>query len=290
MIRSETYATPGPLRLDLDVPWGEVQIDTSDRQETHIELEALSQSERVRELVASARIELVRRGEGHEVVVSVRGRHGGFWISFGDDGGPDISLRIACPHGADLDVRTKSADVEARGEYGSVEVNTASGDIEVQETRGELRVKTASGDVHVERVGSTLDVNSVSGDVHVGVVQDDVRAQLVSGDIFVSDVGGSISANTVSGDQRFEAVERGRVELKAISGEVNVGIRRGSRLYIDANTVSGSTSSEMELSDAPAAEPAEDAPLVELFVKTVSGDIRIERAPARHTAEVTEGS
>ena len=290
MIRSETYSTPGPVRLDLDVPWGEVQIDTANTEETHVELEALSDSERVRELVASARIELVRRGEGHEVVVSVRGRHG-FWISFGDNGGPDISLRISCPHGADLDVRTKSADIEARGEYGSVEVKSASGDIEVQETRADLRVKTASGDVHVERVGSMLDVNSVSGDLHVGSVAEDVRAQLVSGDIVVVEVGGSVSANTVSGDQRFEALERGRVDLKAISGSVSVGIRRGSRLYVDANTVSGSTSSELELSDAPSEQLSEDAPLVELFVKTVSGDIRIDRASApRAAAEVSESA
>ena len=290
MIRSETYSTPGPVRLDLDVPWGEVQIDAGNTDETHVELEALSRSERVRELVASARIEHVRRGDGHEVVVSVRGRHG-FWISFGDDGGPDLSLRITCPHGADLDVRTRSADLEARGEFGSAEVKTASGDIEVQETRGELKVKTASGDIHVERVGSSLDVNSVSGDLHVGSVAADVRAQLVSGDVSVGEVGGSISANTVSGDQRFEAIERGRVDLKAISGSVNVGIRRGSRLYVDANTVSGSTSSELELSDSPSEQPSEDAPLVELFVKTVSGDIRIDRAPARAVpAEVSESA
>ena len=60
-----------------------------------------------------------------------------------------------------------------------------------------------------------------------------------------------------------------------------------SSVYVDANTVSGATSSEFELSDSPAPEtPAEDTPLVELFVKTVSGDVRLERAPA--AAELTE--
>ena len=48
--------------------------------------------------------------------------------------------------------------------------------------------------------------------------------------------------------------------------------------------MSGSTTSELELGDAPA--PSEEpgatpqGPLVELFVKTVSGNMRIERAPA----------
>ena len=86
-------------------------------------------------------------------------------------------------------------------------------------------------------------------------------------------------------------MQQGRIELKAISGDVLVGVRRGSRVYVDANTVSGTTSSELDLSDSPAPAPealADDAPLVELFVKTVSGDVRIERALA--ATELTERS
>jgi len=141
--------------------------------------------------------------------------------------------------------------------------------------------------VHIDDVASSLEVQSVSGDLHAGAVHGDIRAQLVSGDVHVRDAGGAISTNTVSGDQRFEAVQRGRMELKAISGDVTVGVRSGARVYVDANTVSGATSSEFELSDAPVQAPqAENAPLVELFVKTVSGDVRIERALA--TAELAE--
>jgi hypothetical protein len=86
----------------------------------------------------------------------------------------------------------------------------------------------------------------------------------------------------VSGDQRVEAVLGGTVEANAISGDVYVGVRRGSRVYVDANTVSGSTSSEFDLSDAPAdaGEPDPDAPMVEVRAKTVSGDIMLARAPA----------
>ncbi len=282
-MRSETYATPGPLRLNLEIPAGEIEIETENTNETHVELEAIANNDAIRDLVENSRIELVRLGDGHEVVVEAKSRPG-VWISFsrGPDirfGGPDVRLRITCPHGADLEVRTKSADLRARGEYGTVDLKTASGDIQIDKAKGATRIKTASGDVHIAEVASSLEVQSVSGDLHAGSVQGDIRAQLVSGDVHVRDAGGSISTNTVSGDQRFEAVREGRVELKAISGDVMVGVRTGSRVYVDANTVSGSTSSELELSDAPVHETqAEDAPLVELFVKTVSGDVRIERA------------
>jgi hypothetical protein len=289
-MRSETYSTPGPLRLNLEIPAGEIEIETGNTEETHVELEAIANNDAIRDLVENSRIELVRRGDGHEVVVEAKARHGIFIsLSKGPDirfGGPDVRLRITCPHGADLDVRTKSADLRARGEYGAVDIKTASGDIEIEKASGATRVKSASGDVHIDDAASSLEVQSVSGDLQAGVVRGAIRAQLVSGDVHVRDAGASITTNTVSGDQRFEAVQRGRVELRAISGDVIVGVRTGARVYVDANTVSGSTSSELELSDAPAQAPAADAPLVELFVKTVSGDIRIERALA--AVELTE--
>ncbi len=288
-MRNETFHTPGPVRLDVEMPAGEIEIATADTEETHVELEATSGNEQVQEMVAAARIESVRRGDVFHVTVAVRTRHG-VWISF--SGGPDIRLgtpemrlRIACPAGAELDIKTKSADVQAHGRYGDLDFKTASGDLSV-ESVGDASVKTASGDVHLETVAGTLDVKTVSGDMHVAAVGGNANFQTVSGDVFVHDAGGSISANSVSGDQRYEAVVNGRVELRAVSGDLGVGIRRGSRVFIDANTVSGSTSSEFELSDAPQpAEPAaEDAPLVEVYAKTVSGDVRLERAPAPLTA------
>jgi DUF4097 and DUF4098 domain-containing protein YvlB len=291
-MRSETYSTPGPVRLNLEIPAGEIQVETGNTDETHVELEAVAKNDSVRDLVESSRIELVRRGDGHEVVVEAKARSGiSISLSRGPGirlGGPDVRLRITCPHGADLDIRTKSGDLRARGEFGTVDLKTASGDTQIEKAKGATRIKTASGDVHIDDVGSSLDVQSVSGDLHVGTVSGDIRAQLVSGDVHVRDAGGSINANTVSGDQRYEAVQRGRVELKAISGDVTVGVRTGARVYVDANTISGATSSEFELSDSPAAAPAPDAPLVELFVKTVSGDVRIERALA--AVELTEQS
>jgi hypothetical protein len=284
-MRRETFSTPGPLFLNFELPVGGVEIETAATDETTVELDSPSSSDTAQELMANARIDCIKRGDGHEVIVEVRTRHG-ISISFGGGpdirfGNPELRLRVTCPHGASLDIRTKSADVQARGTYGNVEIKTASGDLQVEDA-GSTRIKTASGDVHVDRTRANLEVNSVSGDLHVGAVGGDMRAQLVSGDVLARDVSGSISANTVSGDQRFEAVLNGRIELKAISGDVTVGVRRGARVYVDANTVSGSTSSEFELGDAPVEEPAPAASdrSVEVFVKTVSGDIRLERAPA----------
>lgn len=274
-MRTYTYETPGPLRLRLEIPVGQIEVETVSGTTTHVELEAASDD--MREVVENARIDLRERGEGHEVIVEVQSRFGIF-ISFGR--GQDVRLRITCPPGADLEIVTKSADLKGRGEFGEVAVKTASGDVTVEDADGDVRVKTASGDVHLDRTGGTTSVQTASGDVSITRADGEVSVQLVSGDLWIRDANSSVSARTVSGDQKIEAVMRGSVELNTVSGDVLVGVRRGSEVYVDANTVSGSTRSELELSDAPAEETTDDAPQLDLRAKTISGDISVVRAPA----------
>jgi DUF4097 and DUF4098 domain-containing protein YvlB len=274
---SHTFETPGAVRLNLAIPAGRIEIETADVQETQVELEALSDS--ARELLGETRIDSRERPGGHEVIVEVPQRTS-FFLGFGR--GAEFRLRVACPDGADLDIRTKSADVQARGRYGAVEIKSASGDLSVDEAQ-EVRVKTASGDVALDTVHGVAHVQSASGDLSVQRVGGDATVQLVSGDLWIRDAGASVHANTVSGDHRLDAVVSGSVEVQTVSGDVLVGVRRGSRVYIDANTISGSTNSEFELSDAPAEDPgteSDDAPMVELRIKTVSGDVNVVRAAA----------
>jgi hypothetical protein len=274
---SHTFETPDAVRLNLAIPAGRIEIETADVQQTQVELEALSDA--ARELLGETRIDSRERPGGHEVIVEVPQRTS-FFLGFGR--GAEFRLRVACPDGADLDIRTKSADVQARGRYGAVEIKSASGDLSIDEAQ-EVRVKTASGDVALDTVHGVTHVQSASGDLAVQRTGGDATVQLVSGDLWIRDAGASVHANTVSGDQRIEAVVSGSVELQAVSGDVLVGVRRGSRVYIDANTLSGSTNSEFELSDAPAEDPgteSDDTPIVELRIKTVSGDVNVVRAAA----------
>jgi DUF4097 and DUF4098 domain-containing protein YvlB len=127
-------------------------------------------------------------------------------------------------------------------------------------------------------------VQTASGDVAVQQSRGDVTVQAVSGDVWIKDARQSAHVNTVSGDQRIDAVVEGSVETQAVSGDILIGVRRGSRVYVDANTISGSTSSELNLTDAPVDEASTDGddegPMVEVRAKTVSGDVSIVRAAA----------
>ena len=64
------------------------------------------------------------------------------------------------------------------------------------------------------------------------------------------------------------------IAIAGIAWDQHVGVKRGTRVRIDAKTMSGDTTSELDESDGTAA----DGPAVELRATAMSGDIRIVRA------------
>ena len=186
-MRHERFDTPGPLRLDLSVPAGEIDVRTQEGAETTVDLEPLRGNDASREAIESARIQLRDRGDAHELVVDVPGSRGLGGIF---SRGSEVRLVVVCPAGAELEAQGGSADIRAAGRYGSV-------------------------------------------------------------------------------------------EARAGSGDVSVGVRPGRRLWVDASSTSGETTSDFDVGDEPApGEGEEDGPLVELRIATMSGDVHVARAAA----------
>jgi DUF4097 and DUF4098 domain-containing protein YvlB len=284
-MRTETFQTPGPIRLDVRIGAGEVRIETGETSETTVELEPLRDNDASKSAIEEARVEFRERPDGGEVVVDVRDRSRFLR-------GAEVSVRVSCPVESSAHARTGSADVEGRGRFGEIEVETGSGDVAFQEVErhakvnaasgdvqiskvGEARVNTASGDVQVATIGGDAKVNSASGDIQLGEIGGRLEANSASGDVEVREARAGVSVNTASGDQMIGSVTAGSVSLKSASGDVRIGIKQGSKLFVDAKSRSGEVSSELEVSDIP---PEGDAPLVELRASTMSGDITITRA------------
>jgi hypothetical protein len=270
------FDTPGKTRLRVKNASGLIEVDPSETGRTTVELEALRDDDATHDAIARATVEM----NGNEVTVEIGVGGKGFgvgpaWITFGRT--PQVRIRIRCPEDTDLECATASADVSTSGRLGSVELKTASGDIVVEHVSG-LRVQSASGDVRAVTVDGEARLQTVSGDVRLGTVTGLVSATLVSGDFAIDDAHTDLNAKTVSGDQRIDAVRQGEIRLQSVSGDVRVGIRRGTRLHIDASSTSGDVSSELDVKDEPSATPG--GPEARLQAKTVSGDIDITRAAA----------
>jgi DUF4097 and DUF4098 domain-containing protein YvlB len=270
----KAFDVNGPAEIDVRLASGDIEIDPS--LDGCIEVELIAHDEESQRLVDDARIELHDHHGRPQLVVDVPNKSRGFSFAlvFGRSG---ISCRIRCPQGSSLSVRSRSADVRASGTLGGLNVATASGDVEALLVDGAVNIKSASGDVRVRETSAGVSVQTASGDIELDIVRGPLNVATASGDLAVGEAYDNVSANTVSGDQEHGAVMRGQFSATSVSGDVTIGVRRGSKVYLDCNTVSGDTSSELELTtDAPAG----DGPLVEIRAKTVSGDIRITRAPA----------
>ena len=267
-----TFETPGPVLLDLRLPSGTIEIVTSDRGDTDVELEPLRDDEATREAFAAARIQVHDTAGRRVVLVDVPSRRGFFGRQ------PQFRLRVGAPEGADVECRTRSADVNCAGVVGDFDAKTASGDIVFDAVSGEAMVNTASGDVRGGHVRGRVGVTTASGDVFVGRAEAGAHLNAVSGDVHLREALAEVDLHTVSGDQKVESAAGGPIGSQSVSGDVWIGIARGTRVHVDAGSVSGDTTSALTMTDGPGDGAASE--IVDVRINTVSGDIHLARAVA----------
>ena len=242
----QTFTTPRPVRFEVRVPSGDVDVTTTGDGVSEV---ALSGSPR---LVEAATVELV----GDRLVVELPRRGLNFFTTM-----------------------TGRLKVQARvPERSSVEIASAAGAASLQGTFAALDLKSASGGLRLagEVVGDAT-VKTVSGEVRLGRVGGDLDAQVVSGDVSAEAVGGSVSVKSVSGDVRVGSLREGRASIHSVSGDVELGIAPGTNVDVDAGTASGRLHADMPLAQVP---DGTEGPTVVIRGKTVSGDFRVFRAAA----------
>jgi DUF4097 and DUF4098 domain-containing protein YvlB len=277
-----TFPTPTPPRLDLDIRAGSLAIDTADVAETTVEIRPLDDSNATLDALVDTTV--VQRGD--DIVVHVPGRHGVFGRS------AKLAILVSAPHGSALAIRTGSADVVARGRFGTSVVATGSGDVTLGEITDSLRVTSGSGAVRVESVAGDVTAKSGSGDLDIVDVGGDVSAQSGSGDIVVGGAGrglvaktgsgdivvgaapADVSVTTASGDIRIDVAAEGEVRARAASGDIHAGVPHGTAAWLEVRTVSGRVRSALDAAGAPAGDDRR----VRLGLSTVSGDIELVRA------------
>jgi DUF4097 and DUF4098 domain-containing protein YvlB len=254
------FDVTGTLHLRLRMRSGDVRITQTDESGATVQVTGERENDEIsiehdRTVSGQTRLQITQRKDG--------------W-GFRNRG---IDVAITVPLGSIVDLGTGSGDITVDGTVAELNVQSGSGDTSVARVTGDARVRSASGDVRVGAVDGDLTVTTASGEIEVGLVGGRFEGRTASGDIEIGVTTSTARAMSASGDIEF-ASAGADLTLRSVSGDISVGVPAGTRVWFDVSSTSGDTVSELDASDG-AGEAS-----FEIKATSVSGDIRIRRAPA----------
>lgn len=264
-----TFDTPTGLTLDLTIVAGQVAVHATETTVTTLRIDGGRDTDAVS-------VDLFPAGTtGHQLVVEHHAKKAWGLFSLG----ADLDVDVIVPLGTTVTCDARSADVAVDGRIGSLGVRIASGDVRFDEVDGDVTVKATSGDVKGRHVGGDLTVHGASGDVTVTQVCGALVMRTASGDLRVGEADGSVQVNTMSGDLQIRSLGGPSAELRSLSGDIEVGVPQGRGVYLDLSSLNGDVRSDLESGTTP-----QGGPDLDLVASTVSGDVRVRRAPTRGDA------
>jgi hypothetical protein len=278
------FAFPEAVEARIDVQIGRVDVVATSREGVQVTV-APSNARRSGDRAAAESVRAEKAGSA--VVVK-----GAFKLNlFGP--GDSVDIVVEVPDGSDLDVAVKYGSAHAAGRFGAVRADIAYGDLTI-ESAERVEVKGGHGDFRVTHATGDADVGIKSGVVRIARVDGALRLSGADGTVFVDSVGGAADITSSSGaievghvstgatirsaygNVRVRDLIRGVVRIDASYGSVDVGVRRGTAVWLDATSQHGIVRSDL-VADAG---PTEGEHTLELRVRTGYGAVAIHRFDA----------
>jgi DUF4097 and DUF4098 domain-containing protein YvlB len=280
-----TFDTPDPIAVDLEVGVGDVRIEASDRGDTTVQV--LPSDPAAPTDVRAAEQTRVEYANGRLIVHGPSG-----WRRWVSHRGDSIDVSISLPSGSSLHAEIGVATVRATGRLGGCRAKVGVGDVVLEEVEalnfrtgagdiiadlvgGKAEVVTGSGEVRLGRIDGTVWVKNSNGDTWIGQAGGDARANTANGTITIDRAGADVVAKSAHGPVRLGEVAHGTAVAESAFGDLEIGVREGVPAWLDLHTKFGRVRNELAASDDPAS--GEDS--VEVRAHTSMGDIVIRRAP-----------
>lgn len=249
MTREETFTVGQHAIVEIDLPSGSILVRAGAGGTVSVSVDASN----------AAALDIGQLGDSISIRANRRSR--------------SARLVVEAPIGSDVNVKGASVDVAGRGALGALRVRSASGDV-VAEDVVRADVSVASGDTRIELVRSNANFSTTSGDVVVRAIGGRLVANLTSGDLRIGEIAGDAEVETASGDVSIRRCDGTTIAIRTVSGDVRLGLPTGIRVDPEISTMSG----KVTLPEPAGSGPSPQRRPVRVRLRSVSGDIRIERA------------
>jgi DUF4097 and DUF4098 domain-containing protein YvlB len=280
-----TFETPEPISATIKIVSGSAHIIVGDRVDTTVRIRPGDESKKPDVLAAEQT--QVSYSNGKLVIKVPEPRGLSSWTGRGNSVVMDIEL----PAGSQIHGVANSAEFVIEGTAGdcrfenssgdirldrtaNLYVETSSGDVDVTHAAGHVEINTASGGVRIAEVDGTAVIKNATGDLWVGEVTGDLLLHSATGSISVDRAHTSVEARTAHGGVRVGEVIQGDAELTTASGQIDIGIRKGTAAWLDANSRTGRVHSSLDNQDGP--ENFDNT--ARIRARTWFGDIRVHRS------------
>ncbi|MFI6389957.1 DUF4097 family beta strand repeat-containing protein [Nonomuraea sp. NPDC050540] len=248
-----SFDTPKPIQAAVDLAAGEVRLVAERRADTRVRVNPLDPASD--DDATAAGLTEVEYSGGH---LKVRTPRQGA-----------VTVEIQLPEGSGLEIDLSAGQVRSHGRLGETRIHSAHGGIQLDQTAG-LDVESGSGDVCVAAVEGPAVITMRNGDLCLGEAAGGLRVTTTRGRIEVERAHADVEVTTGEGDVRIGEVARGSVTLVA-SGQVEVGVRRGSAARLSLDSTYGAVRNLLE-----AWPPPEES--VEIHASATFGDVVVQRS------------
>lgn len=204
--------------------------------------------------------------------INIRGNEKSLYFNLFNFGSSSNKIEIYIPRNyhQDLELATTSGDIEILDELelNNLTCSQVSGDLEVERNLciNNFTSKTTSGDMEIPK----LEAKSY-------------KMSTISGDINIRNLSGSGEISSTSGDINLNSLKLSEyINIKSISGDIDVSAPDNTGFVFEANTVSGDIDSDFNMYyKNKRGNKAEitygDGPYKKISVSTVSGDINLNK-------------
>jgi DUF4097 and DUF4098 domain-containing protein YvlB len=182
-------------------------------------------------------------------------------------------IRVEVPPNTSVRISVASAEINAQAKLAEAFIDTASGDVSLSEV-GDAKVKSASGDLSIGMASGEVSLRTASGDVRIGDVAERLDVSTASGSVDVARARGDVASSAASGNLAIDRFEGSDLDIKSASGNIRVGLPRGTKVALDARSLSGHIALPER---TPASGSRDDRRQVRAKLRTISGDIEIIR-------------